>query len=398
MDIEFYSDRSHYSAVVESMRADKMKAAPLRHQSIRPPFLRGNKAVKSYRHIFEKLFERMLALGGEKVLFLSFDPECLLAIKQLKLRKRFRRIKVALVAHGLMEDLADDRPTERAIELPIKALRRRSYLQKVTQFDLLDLPGFLVRALTNFATSLVALQHQRTLGLNLREILELNHTHDYRYIFLAPHAAANAARYLDSSRFDLFVVTTPVALVPPRERVENGHVKFAVYGNADQLVFHNIAQALIARRPRAAYELKLVSSNQFGAEGLTNVQVVGKRGRKLHRTEMEKSVEDVDFLLFLSDKSRYRLSCSGVLFEAFSLVKPLIYFENECVDQFNIEEAPIGIRCESFEEYIKTLVDLIERFREHEQLIWSLREGVLRRRQMLQGEDVVAAIRMSFEW
>ena len=232
----------------------------------------------------------------------------------------------------------------------------------------------------------------------MREILELHHTDDYRYVFLAQHAKDGASRYLDPARFRLFTVTMPVVLAPPRERAANAYAKFAVYGNADQLVLHNVAQALAQRRPRAPYELKVISSKRFGVQGFANVQVVGKRGTLLSRAEMEAEAEDVDFFLFLSDRHRYRFSCSGMVFEAFSLVKPLVYFSNECVDQFSTTDAPIGIRCETFDAYIDALVDLIEQFPQRGPLRSQLRDGVLRRREALQREDVVGAVRTSFEW
>jgi hypothetical protein len=399
MVVRVYSDRSHFRAVLGSMESDSLRHERVQHQAINPPMLRGQRAVRSYRRILSSVFDDVVDAGCNRVFFLSFDAECLMAIKQLKRQQRFSGMRVALVAHGLMEEIADDFPCARAIRLPIERFPKKGFGKRVTGAASSYFPSVVARSVVSaILSSPMGLRYQGELGMGLREILELDHTDDYRYIFLAPHAATNASKYLVESRFDLYTVTTPVALAPLREQAMNEHVKFAVYGNADQLVLHNLARAILGRRPKADYELKLISSNQFGAEGSRNIHIVGGRGKKLRRSEMEKHAEDVDFFLFLSDKSRYRLSCSGVLFEAFSLAKPLVYFANDCVDQFNTANTPIGIRCETFDEYTDTVIDLIENFHLRAHLISHLRDGVLRRRRALQSEDVVSGVKASFEW
>jgi hypothetical protein len=65
-------------------------------------------------------------------------------------------------------------------------------------------------------------------------------------------------------------------------------------------------------------------------------------GKRLPRAEMERHAADVDAFLILYDRSRYRLSCSGSIFEALSYGKPVFHIGNPCVAAFDAPDRPIG--------------------------------------------------------
>jgi hypothetical protein len=203
---------------------------------------------------------------------------------------------------------------------------------------------------------------------------------------------------LPAIRNEGFAVTMPVKLLEPRRPPQNKFAKFASYGNMNALAIHNVARAVHERRPRARYEIRLISGKHFAVEGIPNVTCVGQWGRLLDRAEMEAQAADIDYLMLLYDASCYRLSCSGVLFEALSLVKPVIHFENECVDQFNTAQTPIGIRCATFEQYVDAMVDIIENYSDRQDELARYRSGILSRREALEGQNLTVAVRQSFEW
>jgi hypothetical protein len=114
--------------------------------------------------------------------------------------------------------------------------------------------------------------------------------------------------------------------------------------------------------------------------------------------EMEAEATDIDVFMMLFDESRYRVTCSGVLFEALSLVKPIIHFQNECVDEFNTAQTPIGIRCITFKDYIDAIIDIIENYNERQDDLARFRSGILRRREALIAENLEDAVKQSFNW
>jgi hypothetical protein len=203
---------------------------------------------------------------------------------------------------------------------------------------------------------------------------------------------------LPAIRNEAFAVTMPVKLLEPKGPPKNQFAKFAAYGNVDALALYNITRAVHERQPRACYEIRLIGGNHFAVEGIPNVTCVGKWGQKLDRAEMEAQAAEIDYFLLLFDATRYCLTCSGVLFEALSLVKPVIHLENECIDQFNTAQTPIGIRCSTFEQYIDAIIDIIENYSERQDELARYRSGILSRREVLNQQNLTAALRQSFDW
>ena len=397
--IRLYADKTHIEALVRTFARDGISIQGLEFKPIRLPGLSGFAGALLYYLLFGKMLSDAQALRVDKIFFLSFDPKELFAIKKLKQRSQHAHFKFSFVLHGIFEAIANDSSSASAIVLPRKSLPRRGLLQKLQLTRLAGLPGDILRRMA--AAMLKPSPVRKVLGFeffDIKKIMEFRHSSDYRYVSLSFHATKNAARYLDTSRFELCTVSMPVNFLEPKPNPKNEFAKFAAFGNVDSLVLHNIAHAVSERKPRAHYEIRVIGKNHFGVVGIPNVTCVGEWGKRLERVEMEMRAWDIDFFLILCDENQYRLTCGGVIFEALSLVKPIVHFDNECINQFNTEDTPIGFRCHSFDEYIGKLVDIIENYESYKSSLSSFREGILRQRDVFAIENSVPAVRQSFEW
>jgi hypothetical protein len=306
---------------------------------------------------------------------------------------------MSFVVHGLAEALIETDVAASKIRFPLQTLPSRSMGRRLSRASPNEWPQMLWRGIRlsimkiNFVRKALGIKNA-----DVRAVMEADHSIDYHYIFLSPHAARNAKVNLPIARCEAFSVTMPVKLREPRPPARNEFAKFAAYGNADALALHNIASAVHARRPRARYEIRLISGNHFSVDGIPNTTCVGKWGQKIDVEEMETQAEDIDIILMLFDENCYRVTCSGVLFEALSLIKPIMHFQNECVDEFNTARTPIGVRCTSFEDYIDRMVDIIENYDDRQKDLARYRNGILMQREALLAQNAEAAMRKSFEW
>ena len=126
------------------------------------------------------------------------------------------------------------------------------------------------------------------------------------------------------------------------------------------------------------YALKcLIDINNYMIESETpfNIEVIGWIGannnyRKemkdltitsvpLSRAQYEKMIENVDYIIWLSNPAHYKYSASGTFLDALTFLKPGIYLNNDYIKNYFHMMGDIGYLCESvveIEETIKLLI------------------------------------------
>ena len=223
------------------------------------------------------------------------------------------------------------------------------------------------------------------------------HTPSYRYIALSPHITRNAARYIDIQQYDFYTIILPTNFVVPTEAPINAHVKFAIFGYGDSLVLHNIAYLLTQRQIAKPWEIRVIGMDNRGTEGFVSVTCTSG-GKRLERDEMELHAKDIDAFLILHDKTKYRLSCSGSILETLSMCKPIIHFDNDCINEFNKVEKPIGFRCYTLDEYINKLVDIIENYDLYQSTFADFRKNIFKVRGECAINKSMPKIMESFTW
>jgi hypothetical protein len=350
-----------------------------------------------YRRLLARIFAELVAAGTDKLFVLSFNSEILYTIKKLKQQRAYRNLKFTLVLHGSFETIA----AEDAGAAPVAAqpvLPDASLLSKLRRTSLAQIPGKLFGVAGRAGRRVFA--PWRVVSVRLfdeKKILLWQHSADFRYIALAPHVKRNAARYVDVEKLNFHVIVLPTVFAPVCPRPQNAFVKVAMFGYGNAPALHQVLLELARRPVHADYEIRVIGMDGRGTEGFAHV-TCPSRGRALERVEMENQAQDIDLFLILYDKSRYRLSCSGTILEAMSYMKPVLHLPNECIDGFDRDEAPIGIRCASLADIAAKIQEIAEHYAAFGPTLDRLRDNLLKLRAACSIESSVPELRRSFTW
>jgi hypothetical protein len=397
--IRFYADATHIKSIKkilihDGILIDGLDFKPL-NVSSNPSFI---EVVVRYFILF-KMFTEVTNFSVNKIFFLSFSPEILYVIKKLKNIKKFERLKFTFVLHAAFESIANDASLYPSTILPrakIPTSKKYSFLGKIIRTKPRDLPKKVYYKILSSLPKDSWLK--RASGFfAVKRMMEWNHSPDYRYIALSPHIVNNAGKYIDLHKFNFYTVILPTNFVKPATTSKNEYAKFATFGYGDSLVLHNIAYLLAQRNITTPYEIRVIGMDNRGIEDFPNITCTSS-GQVLAREEMERQAADIDAFLILYDKSRYRLSCSGSMLESLSMMKPIVHFDNDCINQFNTIENPIGFCCSSLDEYVNKLVDIIENYDSYPTTFANFRKNILKLRDDCAIDKSVPKIRESFTW
>ena len=386
--IRFYAEKGHIDAIKNILEHDGVVIKGLEFSSVNIFF----------KHLaLFLLLKKTLRQGVDKIFFLSFSASILLSIKVLKKINPYLGLKFNFVLHGNFETIAEDSNTYR-MDLPLSTLPASdmmNFAKRLRKIGLKNLPKIVIRKVTKIIFD--ALAPGKNGFFSVKNLMTIWHADDYRYIALSPHAASNAKKYIDTETIKIFSVILPTNFVKAKPFSKNSYVKFATFGFGDSLVMYNVANMLSQRRISRPYEIRIIGMDSRGTESFPIV-IPMSDGRQLERHHMEFLAKDIDAFLILYDKSRYRLTCSGSILESLSLVKPVIHFDNDCINYFNKEALPIGYKCNNLVEYIDTLVDIIENYDSYHNQFESFRRNI----EILRKDCSVAAyapqLRVSFSW
>jgi hypothetical protein len=395
--LRFYAEATHIEAIKRILIHDKISIRDIEYKAIN--FLQSSSllSIVVYAFVFFKLFADVVRLKQNKIFFLSFSPETLFVIKSLKRIVKFAQLRFAIVLHAAFENVANDLPLMPAIALPRKEIpspEKSGMLDKLRRTKIKDLPIKIIRHIKMRFPGLPSSKQVKNF-LSVKKMMEWKHSEDFRYIALSPHILRSAIKYIDVKKYNIHTIVLPTNFVKITEAPSNEYVKFATFGYGDSLVLYNIAYALQQKKISRNYEIRIIGMDNRGAEGFVNVTCQSP-GMVLKRDEMEAQAVDIDAFLILYDKTRYRLSCSGSILESISMVKPIVHFDNDCINEFNRAEMPIGIRCYSFDEYVNQLVDIIENYDDYRARLNEFRSNILKQRDKLAIDQSLPQLREAF--
>ena len=378
-DIRFYADTTQIEAIKKIIDYDKIKIENIEYVPIRVKNLHGVRGVLTYSSIFKKIFSDAIEAKVNKIFFLSFNPTILFVIKKLKQKIKFTEMKFTFVLHGSFETVANgyDKPTQ--LSLPIRKIKNQNdikyKLRIISQTKFTDLPKVISPFIDRFMPGQLIFNKLFT----DRKMLLWNHSADYRYIALSPHIIKNAEKYIDVKELNMHTVILPTVFREPSAQPDNEYVKFAIFGYGNPLVLHNILVKLSQKDLKHPYEIRIIGMDNRGTSEFPNVTCPSP-GKRLDRSEMEKYAEDIDAFLILYDKSRYRLSCTGSILESLSYTKPILHFDNYCINAFNRPDNPIGICCNSLDEFVCKMEDIIENYEAYRFEFQNFRNNILKLR------------------
>lgn len=370
-----------------------------------PLSIRG---IVEYYNLFQKIFQRAISGGTNKIFFLSIHPILLYFIKQIKTKQKFYNIQAAFVLHGEFENIAFDRYKE----LPVPVFPSRTVIEKAQSlgFRVLvqkaQLIGFrrliqrtikFVRDRGNDILNKINASYSNIFqkSFHIKNAILWRHTADFHYIVLSPHVINNARQYLDVDKLNFYPVVMPTVFSSPAPQAVNEFVKFAVFGYGNSEKLHKVALLLSQKTINKPYEIRIIGMDNRGTDGFPNIHCVSL-GKPMPRKEMEEYVHDIDMFLSLYEKDRYRLSCSASALEALSYTKPILHFNNDTMNHFNTQEIPIGYSCANTEKFVEKMVDIINNYPAYLPELHIFRENMFQLREEYAIERSAPVIKSSF--
>ncbi|MCX9085009.1 MAG: hypothetical protein OIN87_09465 [Candidatus Methanoperedens sp.] len=398
--IRFYADITHINAIKNILTHDKIFIDNIEYIAIKFRDLYSIRGMLTYYSLFKKMFSEVLEVGINKIFILSFSPTILYVIKKLKQQHDFSKMKFTLVLHGNFENIANgyDKPT--GPSLPIKKMKNKYIieikykLKIIRQTKFIDFPEIVIKP---FIDRFMPWQFISTKLFTDRKILLWKHSGDFKYIALSPHIITNAEKYINTKDLNMYTVILPTVFAEPPPSPKNEYVKFAIFGYGNPLMLHNILVQLSQKELKQPYEIRIIGMDNKGTEGFANVTCPSP-GKRLDRSEMEKYARDIDIFLILYDKSRYRLSCTGSILESLSYTKPVLHFDNDCINSFNKHENPIGICCSGLEEFVSKMEDIIKNYEVYIHEFQIFRKNILKLRKECAIENSLIQLKDSFTW
>ncbi len=383
--IRFYADITHIEAIKKILGHDNIiinniEYIPIKFRDSLPII-----GMLTYYYLFKKMFSNVLAAGTNKIFFLSFDPTILYIIKKLKQKSNFFKMKFTFVLHADFENIAGERSG-----LIFPSLPNKPIIERMRRTKPIDFPRKIAGAIIRFCWQPIS-----TKLFSTKKILLWKHSVDYKYIALSPHIIENAEEFIDTKKFNFHTVVLPMAFAEPTSLPNNKHVKFAIFGVGDSFMLHNVGVQLSQKELKKPYEIRIIGRNNKGTDGFPNI-TCPSAGKPLTRGEMEKYARDIDIFLILYDKNRYRLSCTNSILEALSYAKPVLHFDNDCINNFNTHENPIGYCCNSLDEFVYKMEDIIENYERYKYEFQIFRENILKLRKEYAIENSLAQLRNSF--
>jgi hypothetical protein len=395
--IRFYADISHIEAIQNILDYDKITIDNIEYIPAKFRNLYTIRGMLKYYSPFNEIFSVAIESKVNKIFFFSFNPAILYAIKKLKKRSNFREMKFTFVLHGSFDTVTNEHAKPTQLSLPIKRIKNQTdityKLRIIRQTKLTELP----KVIAQFINRFMPWQLISNKLFTNRKMLLWNHSADYRYIALSPHIIKNAERHIDVKKLNMYTVILPTVFKEPSAQLDNEYVKFAIFGYGNPLILHNILVQLSQKGLKHPYEIRIIGMDNRGTSEFPNVTCPCP-GKRLDRSEMEKYAEDIDAFLILYDKSRYRLSCTGSILESLSYIKPILHFDNDCINAFNRPENPIGIRCNSLEEFVCKMEDIIENYESYCLEFHNFKKNILKLRTECAIENSVNTLKESFTW
>ena len=390
----FYADLSHIDAIKRIWKWNGIDIGDIEYIPIKFQDTGSPGAFIQYCFLFHRIFSDMAVLGLDKLFLLSFNSQNLYVIKRLKQCQKFSDIKFTLVCHGVFEAIADDRGERMSLQY----VEKRSIIERIRKAGWVGLPRKVINVIKGRYDAVVAYWNDICWKwLPFKKILLWRQSADFKYILLATQAIVNVRKYIDVKNFNFYTVVLPTIFSEAVPRGRNEHVKFAVFGYGYSAMLQKVLACLSTKKLNSSYEIRIIGMDGRGTEGFPNI-TCPSAGRPMSREEMEKNVTDIDMFLILYDKGLYKLTCSGSLIEALSYVKPILHFDNDCINTFNKKENPIGICCDSVESMAAVMEGIINNYSGYVPKLEGYRNNMLALRKQVAIENNLQQLRDSFTW
>lgn len=396
--IRLYADITHIEAIKMILAHDNVEIENIEYVPITlsdSTTLRG--AIHFYQ-LFKKIFGEVVSLGINKVFFLSYTPVLIYLIKRLKQRVTFASLKFTFVLHGDFESITGDAMMANPlISVQNEVFNKITLSERIRDVKPTNIPRKIFRLGKRLFQTCRNFRISISPWFPTKKILLWKHSPDFKYIALSEHVLGNAKKYIDTNKVDIHTVVLPTNFAAPTSEAGNRNIKFGIFGYGSSAVLREIASKLSQKGIKREYEIRIIGMDSTGLSGYPNITCPSP-GKALTRIDMEKYARDIDVFMILYHKGQYRLTCSGTILEAISNSKPVLHFDNDCINSFNTTNKPIGICCTTMDEYVERVEDVITNYETYIPQFQLYRRNIMDLRKELSVKNSVPRIRNSFVW
>jgi hypothetical protein len=392
--IRLYADDSHIHAIISVLENDGIELDNIEFYPVKINSAPALLYFLEYYFLIKSILENVLLSGDDKVFFLSFNAVMLYIIKKLKMRERFSHLKFSLVLHGDFETLAEGEGDAVSYSIPAKPLKDRLRKIKLHSLPMKILRTVRYKLIKKYENKITSFYSR---VFPLKKLLLWQHTSDFIYIALSSHILKNAKKDRDIDKLNLHLVTMPTIFRASDKIKHNPYQKFAIFGYGNSAMLHQVLTGLSKLKLTDPYEIRIIGMNNDGIEGFSNVTITTS-GNRLTRAEMEEYARDIDIFLILHPSNTYKLSCSASIFEALSYEKPILHFNNDCINTYNTKEMPIGICAGSIEEFVNNMSSVIRDYNAFLSNRDSYISNIKKIREIYSIEQSKGDIAKSFSW
>jgi hypothetical protein len=282
----------------------------------------------------------------ENFVFLSFN-----AVVVAFIYKFIRNTQVYLISHAILESIIGN-------ENQRENLPRESgaYLEKIRTSSL----KFLAHSLWKRINKFIKEPFNKNINklFNFKNLFLNESRGNVTYILLSEHIKINLLKLNVLHGNKIKVVTMPYIFPKfPSGALSKKLNNFGILGYGNPKVMKEIVDKINRLCQEEKYTFWNIGGNTNGLKNIKNLKTPVS-GRFLTRSEIDRYAKELDFTLILYDKDSYTLSCSAAILESILYLRPIIYLDNSCINEFN--KANIGIKCNSLEYLIEIIADIIK--------------------------------------
>lgn len=355
--IVFFSHLSHQNAIKNILLHDNIELSNLDYKE-----LKANQFDTLFSFICGTVHLVFFLLnskrqGNDKVFFLSYNKFFLISLKIIHSFTSFNHFNFSLVLHGSFENITSSVVSN--INLKYKYLPKPNRNHKNIIKNILSKCWRMSLFINDKTKQINFFKFLFNKFISEKDALLWRASKKFRFISLSSHIEKNAKSFIDLTKLNIQTITLPTNFSNSNiiASEQNKKLTFATFGYGNSLYLYNLAKEIQKHTDRSTLEIKIIGMDHRGSSEFKFITLPEETGT-LDRKSMEQLAENVDFFLILYGNERYRLSCSGSILEALSYRKPILYFENQCIENFSSSENPIGIKCESIEKMAQMIIDL----------------------------------------
>ena len=132
---------------------------------------------------------------------------------------------------------------------------------------------------------------------------------------------------------------------------------------------------------KAPFQIRIIGMDNRGIDQFPWV-TNPSNGRTLSRDQMERLLEDIDFILILYSKGLYKASCSGSIIEAITYGKPIIHLKNDCISHFNVNNE-IGYMCQNLDDFSEKILKIADDYKNEKIKIKIFHKNIREKQKMI---------------